>query len=387
MDTMTQDHFWTPGSILYKKTSTGALQYWEIRVHDRKDAAEIHTHYGQVGTESPQVTVDKIFLGKNIGKKNETSRLEQAQAEAYAKWEKQKKRRGYVETITGAEQGEVDALVLGGILPMLAHSFPKQGHKITFPAYAQPKLDGIRCSAILQNGTCTLWSRERNQFFSVPHISNEIEKVFGSADIMLDGELYNHEYKHRFETITSLVRQDTPHPDCSIVQYHVYDTPINNTDWETRWHFLCNELKGEFQNLRLVETTLVDEPEEVLALLEDFLRQGYEGLMLRNRLGMYVNKRSYDLQKLKKFDDDEFAIIGVKEGRGKLMGHVGSFVCQDRAGQTFDVKLAGTTDRLRECWDDHSLWTGKKMTVKYQGLTGKNNVPRFPVGVAIRDYE
>src|SRR5574338_1393561 len=92
---------------LYKKTSTGAIQYWEIQVLETPNSGTFYdllTEYGQLGTDSPQITVDTITKGKNVGKKNETSISQQAEAEARAKWEKQKKK-GYVETIE-AEQAD-----------------------------------------------------------------------------------------------------------------------------------------------------------------------------------------------------------------------------------------------------------------------------------------
>ena len=107
--------------------------------------------------------------------------------------------------------------------------------------------------------------------------------------------------------------------------------------------------------------------------------------MLRNIDSLYVNKRSYDLQKVKEFQDEEFEIIGIDEGRGKLTGHVGSFVCRTANGKEFLAKMAGDTDKLKEYFENHALWQGKQLTVKFQGLTGKEQVPRFPVGLRIRD--
>ncbi len=62
-------------------------------------------------------------------------------------------------------------------------------------------------------------------------------------------------------------------------------------------------------------------------------------------------------------------------------------MCRTKEGKTFLAKMSGETDRLQQYFKNHNLWTGKLLTVKYQGLTGANGVPRFPVGVSIRDYE
>jgi len=386
---------------LYKKTSTGAIQYWTISVtmlcgyevgeDDWESRIYIQTEYGQAGTDKPQITVDEIKKGKNKGKKNETNPAEQALLEAEAKHEKQRKK-GYVDSIAAAEAGELDDLIEGGVVPMLAQSFAKHGHKIKYPCYGQPKLDGIRCIAILKDGVCTLWSRTRKQITGVPHIAREIEKLFHDQDLILDGELYNHSFKHEFEKIVSFVRQEEPADGSEVVQYHIYDL-VNNQPFEARHNLLFNLFtkrvyKDDKLNdtLRFVQATTIFDEESVEGFFSHNVGKGYEGAMLRNATGLYANKRSYDLQKVKEFDDAEFDIVGVEEGRGKLTGHA-IFVCKTEEGTQFLAKMKGDTERLKDYFDNHQLWQGKKLTVQYQGLTGKENVPRFPVGVAIRDYE
>lgn len=377
-------------STLYKKTSTGAIQYWTISVYEDSDhstAYIIQTEYGQVGTESPQVTFDTIWEGKNLGKKNETSAHAQALAEATAKWEKQQKK-GYVNSIDMAEAGGLSSLIEGGIVPMLAHKFTDHAHKIKYPAYVQPKLDGIRCIAILDDGKCTLWSRTRKPITGVPHIQRELEKAFPRVTTILDGELYNHTLKSNFEKIVSMVRQEEPAEGHEIVEYHVYDLPNVGGGFFKRAATLgVMPTLLPFEKVKFVQTDLVQNEDEVMAKFEEFRAQGYEGAMLRNSSGDYANKRSYDLQKVKEFDDAEFEIVGIEEGRGKLQGHAGAFQCRTSDGKAFLAKMSGELENLKRYFDDHSLWQGKKLTVKYQGLTGANGVPRFPIGVTIRDYE
>ena len=372
---------------LYKKTSTGAIQYWEIRIIGLlNNIGRIETEFGQLDTESPQVTHDDIKYGKNIGKKNETSVEQQTEAEARAKWEKQKKK-GYVESILDAQNDQVDALIEGGIVPMLAHKFAEQGHKIKYPAFVQPKLDGIRCIAILKDGKCTLWSRTRKLITSMPHIVEAIEKGLPEGDFILDGEIYNHDFRNNFETIVSLVRQEEPDANHRLAQYHVYDIVTDGTFKEraTKLRYLRESL---FDGVLVKVVTLpVENEAEVHSYFTEWRNLGYEGCMVRNAAGKYVNKRSYDLLKVKEFEDSEFKIIGIDEGRGKLAGHVGAFVCLTKDGKEFLAKMSGETARLKDYFDNHSLWQGKVLTVQYQGLTGKEGVPRFPVGIAIRDYE
>lgn len=372
---------------LYKKTSTGAIQFWQIGVdpcagtgHDTP--SEIATSYGQVGTDKVQTTYDVIYEGKNIGKANGTTAHEQAISEAKSKWEKQKKK-GYVESIGAAEADELDDLIEGGIVPMLAQSFSKHGHKIKFPCYVQPKLDGIRCIAILRDGKCTLWSRTRKRINSVPHIEQELERMF-KINVVLDGELYNHKYKSEFEKIVSLVRQEESGEGHEIVQYHVYDV-VSEKNFDHRQESIRFWFQtGDSDSVIPVETKYIQE-KEVMDYFEKYKKEGFEGAMLRNSDSPYVNKRSYDLQKVKEFDDAEFPIIGIEEGRGKLAGRVGAFVCRTTSGKEFLAKMSGETSNLKKYFEDHSLWKGKLLTVQYQGLTGKEGVPRFPVGLRFRE--
>jgi ATP-dependent DNA ligase len=380
---------------LFKKTNTGAIQYWDIFVQEKSTqgdmelpqaAGEIVTMYGQLGTESPQRTADLVIEGKNPGKKNETSAFEQALKEAKSKWEKQKKK-GYVETQAGALAQEVDEeLVAGGLFPMLAQSFSKHASKIKWPAYIQPKLDGIRCIAIVKNGKATLWSRTRKPITSCPHIVAELEANF--ENITLDGELYNHTMKADFEKIVSLVRQEAPAEGHEIVQYHVYDL-VSDKIFADRTDELQSALSTVNMDIIVpVMTGGVTDESQVSEMFVQVRSNGYEGVMLRNGDSKYEqNKRSYGLQKVKEFDSDEFDVVGIEEGRGKLTGHVGAFVCKTKAGTQFLAKMSGSLEGLKKMFENPSLWQDKKLTVQYQGLTGANSVPRFPVGIAIRDYE
>lgn len=381
---------------LFKRTNTGALQYWDIFVQEKDGGAltaltgnkvgEIVTIYGQLGTTSPQRTSDTVAEGKNLGKVNATTAFQQASKEAQSKWEKQKKK-GYVETEEAARAQEVDSdLVAGGLFPMLAQSFAKHAKKIAWPCYVQPKFDGHRCIAIVSGGKATLWSRTRKPITSAPHIIAELEANF--TDIILDGELYNHKFHNNFEELASLIRQEVPAEGHEQIQYHVYDMVSDKTFAERNDELFAALSQVDMNILVPVQTAMAADETEVTALFTQLRAAGYEGVMLRNGAGLYAqNKRSYDLQKVKEFEDAEFQIAGVEEGRGRLAGHVGAFLCLTKDGQEFKAKMSGALDNLKKLFENESLWKGKLLTVQFQGLTGANGVPRFPVGLRIREEE
>jgi ATP-dependent DNA ligase len=100
---------------------------------------------------------------------------------------------------------------------MLAKRYSKDGDKILWPAFAQPKFDGHRCIAIVDaKGKCTLWSRNRKQIHSMPHVVAAIEDT-NIHNMTIDGELYNHELKDDFNSIVSLVRRKEPDPDNRLI--------------------------------------------------------------------------------------------------------------------------------------------------------------------------
>lgn len=367
---------------LFKKTSTGAIQEWEVYVDDTNSSPTIVTKYGQVGGKI-QTSTEVITEGKNIGRSNETSPMQQAYLQAKSDWEKQLKK-GYVDNVEDAQDGKTDAIIEGGIAPMLAHKFSEQGHKIKYPALAQPKLDGHRCTSQIDTlGYVTLWSRTRKPITSVPHIIDAIARKCNIAK--LDGELYNHDYHNKFEELSSLIRQEEPGEGYENVQYHVYDIPFPNMTNKER-NELLQSYKENFEGtpIHIVETIVVNDEDELMDAFDHFIEQGYEGCMVRNMDGKYVNKRSYDLQKVKEFDDTEFKIIGIKVGTKGSMAGKAVFTCQLPNGETFDCKMKGSMDELKKYADDPSLVIGKILTVQYQGYT-KYGMPRFPVGLRFRE--
>lgn len=355
---------------LYKKTSAGEDQSWSIQVTGNK----IVTRWGRF-TGAQQTATETIESGKNAGRANQTTPEEQALLEAQAQWDK-KLKRGYVQDLAAARSGEVDASIQGGIFPMLAHKFCDHGGKIVYPAYVQPKLDGHRCIAMASG----LWSRTRKPIASMPHIVEALHGVLG--DTVLDGELYSDAHRDRFEELSSLIRPAYAKPEHRQVQYHIYDCVMPGT-FAQRWAFLVEKLHRVTHPLVLVQTILVHSEDELMAAFEQFRAQGYEGAMVRNAAGLYVNQRSYDLQKVKEFDDAEFEVVGVSEGRGKLAGH-GIFVCRTPEGARFEAKMIGQLEHLRKYHQNPDLAIGRKLTVQFQGYTTKSGVPRFPVALRLQ---
>lgn len=365
---------------LYKKTAKNKIQTWSVEVQGNA----ITTTFGQLNGKL-QVLSETISEGKNLGKVNETTPEQQAESEAQSRFEKQLKK-GYVSDLEAAEKGEIDSIIEGGVAPMLAPNKvlgtdENLKKKIKFPAFVQPKLDGMRCLAVVKDGTCSLWTRTRKQIHSLPHIEKAIENL-GVDDIIFDGELYNHEYHDKFSTLISHIRKDDPTPEAEVIQYHIYDI-VDNAPFSQRNWRLYDIMRVNEKYLFQLSTVLVGDFDEIEDYAAKFIADNYEGAMVRNDTPYESGKRSSNLQKVKKFDETEFEIVGVNNGRGKY-SNCAVFTCKCGEG-TFDCLAPGSVEE-KESWLKSDV-VGKMLTVKHFGYTDTNNQPRFPIAKAVRDYE
>jgi DNA ligase-1 len=281
-------------------------------------------------------------------------------------------------------------------LPMLAHNYEDYSHHLKLPCYGQPKLDGIRCIAISNGDGPLLLSRKGKWINSVPHINKQLKGIV-SSEIALDGELYIH--GEAFQKLTSSIRKDDPTPESSRIEYHIYDCfSILDSKWSNEDRQLWLKTKcGMFempptydfgQNVKLVKTIELKSAKDIQKYHDEQVALGYEGVMLRNIDGLYeINKRSKNLLKLKSFMTEEFEIVGAEENKGRAAGQC-SLLCITKDGTQFAVKPEGTDAEREQYWKDKDSLIGKMLTVRFfEYTTSDCPVPRFPVGISIRNYE
>ena len=74
--------------------------------------------------------------------------------------------------------------------------------------------------------------------------------------------------------------------------------------------------------IKQVKTEECKSEKNVMEYLDKYTKEGYEGVIIRNKKGKYAeNARSNHLQKLKKFIDEEFEIINyTTPNTGKEVG-------------------------------------------------------------------
>lgn len=393
-------------ATLYGEATTGKIKMWKIQVADLGDRASITVSHGYEDGKQ-QVATKEVLVGKNIGKKNETTPLQQAIVEARATWQK-KKDSGYAERAAAGGAGmaaslptatkSAKAAAAGGAgvaasrakattdaapLPMLAHDFNKRGKSITFPCYVQRKYDGTRCVAVPQTG---LYSRNRKRYPHLEHILADLAAL--PPSLILDGELYSDELT--FQEIVGLVKRETLKAGDAEkqqkIKFHVYDIISDSPYEERKCRLEALFDSRKFKYISMVETDECAAKTDLKALHDKYVAEGYEGIMLRNPAGAYkVGQRSTDLQKYKEFEDAEYEVTDFKEGEGAEKGCV-IWICKTATGQAFACRPRGTREERAELFSSGDAYVGKKLTVRYQELSD-DGIPRFPVGIAFRDYE
>ena len=339
---------------LYTTDKKGSQRQWKVEVHDLGGGSHgVRRIFGQV--DGKLQTSEKIIKnGKNLGKANETTPREQAILEAKSLHAKQKPD--------------------DKILPMLANTWsPKT--KLSSRVYVQPKLDGVRVMVGRRDGEVVMLTRTGKPVVGLEQAIRDPSIIKLKEGQWVDGEAYSPDLP--FEEISGKFRKNS---SCPELEFHVFDTFDLNNMSET-FEERCYKI---FMWKHSVPTRLIDS-DQIDEFHDKFVAEGYEGIIIREAHSVYeIGYRSRNLLKFKKFDTNEFKIVGCVEGTAKDTG-TAIFVCECPGG-LFNVRPKGTLAIRKEYWENKSEYIGQLLTVKHQSVSGEG-IPRFPVGLAVRNYE
>ena len=294
--------------------------------------------------------------------------------------------------------------------PMLAYPVSDKPIDYSKPTFIQPKLDGVRCliqyenrplknvddlSGQLTENVVVAYSRTGKEWKNIEHITLNLYKFFNKyPNIILDGELYNHDLRDNFEKIISLVRKTKPTDQDrldarELTQFHCYDVldfdgNVTIADFETRMAFVYNKVPQSYC-IKHVKTHACSSEVFAKQLHKVNLNDGYEGSIVRTNDTYHCN-RSHNLRKFKDFHDTEATIIDWVEGKGKRKGTIGKFVAIDADGNEFGMPVMDKFKYLQKNFEEMKTWVGKIATFTYFERT-KANSYRHPLFKCIRNYE
>ena len=277
--------------------------------------------------------------------------------------------------------------------PMLAYPVSTKPIDYSKSVFIQPKLDGVRCVIQCDNSVVTAYSRTGKEWKNIQHILEQLQSFFDRyPNVILDGELYNHELNNDFEKIISLVRKTKPTisdriESADLVQFHCYDIIDEELPFDQRIEFVNEALMLLGDSIYTVDTHWLDSEIEAEVRHKYNLSKDYEGSIVRTN-DTYKCKRSHNLRKFKDFSDAEAYIVGYEEGKGKRLGTLGKFIMQDEDGNKFGCppgKGYNYKD-MKNMLENIHEYMGQSATFTYLERT-KAGSYRHPLFKAIRDYE
>jgi ATP-dependent DNA ligase len=296
---------------------------------------------------------------------------------------------------------------------MLASGYDqKLVDKISFPAYVQLKLDGMRFNAIVRGQTVEFRSRNGreiiipNKTFAVPFI--KMAEHY-KQDMVFDGELLIADFagkpvnRQTGNGILSKAIKGTMSDtealqvratlwDC--IPYDSFKLGIDTEPYNIRLAKLLNAMSdmkqtnSQFgQYVDMVWTKEVNELSVAKTIFENFLAQGQEGTILKSKTGIWEDKRSKEQIKFKGELECELRVVDWEEGTGKNKGRLGALVCESEDGVIHVNVGSGYSDEQRDAYTKQVI--GKVITVKYNARikerSGDTESLFLPVFIELRE--
>lgn len=349
-------------------------RFWEILFQEKNEKISVKTKYGLINgkiTETLEQEFDKS-KGHTFIKKKITD----------------KTRNGYKNLKSNVKIDNKQ--VLNFVKPMGASLIEKHKGNIVFPADAQPKLDGFRGIAFVKNGKVSIVSKNGLPYPHLSQIKEEIKilKNLKLGNLKFDGELYLH--GQPLGNLKSILSRKTLNneklSEVKNIKYCIFDIIDENLKSEKRLEILEKAFSGKkFNFIGFVGRTKVNSLKEIQDLKEKYLKEGYEGIIIRNRNGLYrPGKISKDVFRSKDFYVKKFKIVGAVEGKGNDKGTViWELQCLKDVGKTFMAKPIGSKSKRSELFKNREKYIGSYIPVKYfeiDNITGC--VTRHPVAIS-----
>jgi ATP-dependent DNA ligase len=251
-------------------------------------------------------------------------------------------------------------------------------NKIKFPALVQLKMDGMRFNAIVRDGKVEYRSRNGKEIQLLGNLDADFIALAGDVDCVFDGELLVTSdtgildrqtgngilNKANKGTITageaSLVRATV----WDVIPFLYFQDGVCNTPYGTRFNSLNTLInKVEPEKVATVKSWEVEDYETAKALFEEMLQRGEEGIILKDKAGIWEDKRSKTQIKFKGELECDLKIVGIEEGTGKYAGMLGAIQCESSDGVIKVSVGSGFTDAQRKSLGKEII--GKVAAVKY----------------------
>ena len=242
------------------------------------------------------------------------------------------------------------------------------------------KLDGIRNSAMIENGRIIHKSRQGK----VVEGLNQINQALNELELdgyFIDGELIriNHDNipsDENFRLTTTVVNSKSDNKEG--LEFVVFDmTPIEDyhrgkcdMTYIERLKLMEEKIGNGNEFIRLVpKYGITKDVDEIYDKLNEVVNRQLEGLMLNTLNGKYeFGKRPKSIMKVKKFQDGDVLVTDVIEGDGRLVGTLGKVEVQFKYKDKVYTNYVGSgfSDSERSYyWEHKDELIGRVITISY----------------------
>lgn len=302
----------------------------------------------------------------------------------------------------------VSAATVNKIWPNLIAEYPvmlcsqfddKLVSKLEWPVYVQTKCDGMRANIIVKNGSVELRTRNGKEIHVYGHFDN-FDELSKGRDLVFDGELMVKDpitnafldRKTGNGILNKCVKDTVSKEETANIHFVLYDVIDYNvftgntkciSSYLERFQKLIDLSFGNARNASIVNNHVVYNIEDAQAICDEHYARGEEGIIIKDLKGLWENKRSKSLIKVKAELEADFEVIGWEQGTGKNVGRMGALTIASSDRQIVCNVGTGFSDEQRDLYTKEYM-VGKIVTIKYnakvqdkKGSVGKLFLPVF----------
>ena len=285
---------------------------------------------------------------------------------------------------------------------MLASGFDEKiMNKMTYPAYVQLKLDGMRFNAIVQNGKVDFRSRNGKSIDLLGNLEQEFLALAGELPVVFDGELIVREKSGVIMNrqkgngiLNKAVKGTISSSEAAQVEAVIWDLILLQ-------HFKQGEFKLPYEHrfqileslempwrVSLIENIEVASEDEAHHIFEEYFNKGEEGIILKDITKGWEDKRVKHQVKFKGELECDLLCVDWQEGTGKNVGKLGALVLES-SDKLVKVNVgSGFTDEQRDKYTKKNT-VGKIVAVKYNAKIQDKKTGEFslflPVFIELRE--